>query len=197
MKSISLFLLMVGCAEKSSDSGQEIPEETPVEQPSTQPANEPTSEPESSEPTSEPSTQPANEPTSEPESSPTTCTLSDLDWSVEMRGSNGVSTSFSTTENVVLAGVVRNPCTNDFILTTNNSCLISQASVQGNSGNPNGDFFHSPFCASAITDWIIVGGGMIEEAVPVGVLPEDTYTVEIMFADSGAHSASGTFDVVP
>ena len=80
---------------------------------------------------------------------------------------------------------------------TNTTCLLSQAIIQGNSGNPDGSFFHSPFCGSAITDWTIVGGGSVEESVPVGVLPEDTYTVEIIFADSGVHSATGLFYVNP
>ena len=82
-------------------------------------------------------------------------------------------------------------------MTTNTTCLLSQAIIQGNSGSPDGSFFHTPFCGSAITDWTIVGGGTIEETVPVGVLPEDTYTVEIIFADPGVHSASGIFTVNP
>ena len=219
MNRFFLFFFGVGCAEKASDSGQEQPEVAPVEQPASepetsqpssepaaQPANEPeasepaaqpTSEPESSEPTSEPSSQPTSEPTSEPASNPTTCTANDLEWTIEIRGANGAATSFTTAENLVLAGVVRNPCTEDFILTTNTTCLLAQAIIQGNSGNPSGNFLHIPFCGSAITDWNIEGGGTIEEAVPVGVLPADTYIVEIIFADSGVHGANDLFYVTP
>ncbi|MAA79046.1 MAG: hypothetical protein CL916_07270 [Deltaproteobacteria bacterium] len=226
MNRFSLFFFMIGCVEKASDTGQRDPETVPVEQPAnepevaeptiepsqptsepeaseptSEPAAQPTSEPESSEPTSEPSSQPAteptSEPTSEPSSSPTTCTLNDLEWMIEMRGSNGAATSFTTTENLVLAGVVRNPCTEDFTFSTNTTCLLAQALIQGNSGNPDGSFLHIPFCGSAITDWTIEGGGTAEEAVPVGILPADTYTVEIIFADPGVHSASGIFYVTP
>lgn len=225
MNRFSIFFLMIGCGEKASDSAQDQPETAPVEQPSGEPSSQPSSEPEASEPTSEPSSQPASEPssqpasepssqpasepssqpsseptsepTSEPASNPTTCTANDLEWVVEIRGASGAATSFATTENLVLAGVVRNPCTEDFVLTTNTTCLLAQAIVQGNSGNPDGSFFHSPFCGSAITDWTIEGGGTIEEPVTLGMLPEDTYTVEIIFADSGVHGATGLFDVVP
>ena len=215
MNRFSLFLFMIGCAEKASDSGQAQPETEPVEQPASepetsqptsepeaQPANEPeasepaaqpTSEPESSEPASEPASQPTSEPTNEP----TTCTANDLEWTIEIRGSSGAATSFTTAENLVLAGVVRNPCTEDFILTTNTTCLLAQAIIQGNSGNPSGNFLYIPFCGSAITDWNIEGGGTIEEAVPVGPLPADTYIVEIIFADPGVHGANDLFYVTP
>ena len=186
MNRFFVFFLMTGCAEKATDSGQEQPATSSVEQPSSEPAAQPTSEPaaqptsepaaqptsepESSEPASEPSqpaSEPTNEPTNEPTSNPTTCTLNDLEWMIEIRGSNGAATSFTTAENLVLAGVVRNPCTEDFTFSTNTTCLLAQGLIQGNSGNPDGSFLHIPFCGSAITDWTIEGGCSTEWALPL------------------------------
>ena len=121
------------------------------------------------------------------------CSDNDLEWTLEIRGPNGLATSFVSTENLVFAGVVRNPCTEDFILTTNTTCLLAQAIIQGNSGNPDGSLFYAPFFEIRLNDWFIERGGTIEELVPVGMIPEDTYTVEIIFADPGLHSASGLF----
>lgn len=214
-----LYFSITGCADKAGDSGHKLSESIPIEQPSGEPeVSEPTSEPEaqptsepesvepSAQPTSdpEPATEPAqpaseptNEPTNEPTSNPTTCTANDLDWIIEIRGSSGAATSFTTAENLVLAGVVRNPCAEDFTFSTNTTCLLAQAIIQGNSGNPDGSFFHTPFCGSAITDWTIEPGGTVEETVPVGALPADTYLVELIFADPGVHNASGLFYVTP
>ena len=216
MNQLFLIFLSMGCTEKTGDSGETQPEVNPIEQPSnepevseptSEPSSQPTSEPESNEPSSQPTnepessepSQPANEPTgeptSEPTSSPTTCTLDDLQWMIEVRGSNGAATTFAATENLTLAGVVRNPCTEDFGFTTNTTCLLSQASIQGSSGNPDGSFLHTPFCGSAMTEWTIEGGSTVEESVLVGTLPTDSYNVEIIFADPGFHSANDVFTV--
>ncbi len=177
MRIFPLFLFCYACAEKETDTAI-----------STEAISDTSTEPSS--PTSEPAS-PSTEPTSEP----STCTLNDLEWVAEMRTSTGNTSSFQASDELSMVGIIQNPCTESFVLTTMTTCLISQALLQSNSGT--GTYLHEPICGSAISDWVIPGGGSVEEVIYVGTRPADTYTLELIFADPGVHSASLLFSVSP
>ena len=217
MRTFPLFLFCYACAEKENDTaiGTESTNDTSTElsSPTSEPANPtsepsvPTSEPASptSEPTSEPTEEPSTEPSSptsepaspstEPTSEPTTCTLNDLEWVAQMRTSTGNTSSFQASDELSMVGIIQNPCTETFVLTTMTTCLLSQALLQSNSGT--GTYLHEPICGFTISDWVIPGGGSVEEVIFVGTRPADTYTLELIFADPGVHSASLLFSVSP
>ena len=109
---------------------------------------------------------------------------------------NGVAvTSLSSADQVLAAGVVHNPCTEDFILTTNSSCLIVQLLLNGNSSAPNTFELVTPFCSQAITEWVIPGGGQIQEIMDLGQRPVDYYMLEITFGDPGVHFDTSYFEI--
>ena len=210
MRIFPLFIFYYACAEKETDT---VFSTEPISDTSTEPSS-PTSEPSSSsteptsdpsaptnEPTEEPSTEPSSptsepaSPSTEPTSEPSTCTLNDLEWVAQMRTSTGNTSSFQVSDELSMVGIIQNPCTEDFVLTTMTTCLISQALLQSNSGT--GTYLHEPICGSAISDWVIPGGGSVEEVIFVGTRPADTYTLELIFADPGVHSASLLFSVSP
>ena len=55
---------------------------------------------------------------------------------------------------------------------------------------------HQPYCGMAIIDWEVPPMESVEEAVEVGVLPIDYYSLDLFFGDTGAHYASPSAEVV-
>ncbi len=121
-----------------------------------------------------------------------TCAPADLSWLAETRDSSGTATtSFTTADEIIAAGVVENPCSVDVSFTTPDACLTTGGGLTSGSGI---GMAWSKLCTGGVTSWTVPAGGSIEESESLGRLSADSYGLEIYF-NRGSFKGTTSFTV--
>lgn len=123
----------------------------------------------------------------------TACTTADLDYIAEVRDAKGTAgTSFSAKEELTLAGVVKNPCSEDVTFETPSSCLVSSWTTTDSSGMGMGAAVP---CLAVITTWTVAAGGSVEETMYWGRLSPDDWEASVSFDVKKHPTATQKFTV--
>lgn len=107
------------------------------------------------------------------------CSPADFDYIAEVRDAKGTAgTSFSAKEELTLAGVVKNPCSEDVTFETPSSCLVASWTTTSSSGMGMGAI---PTCLTVITSWTVPAGGSVEETLYWGRMSPDDWEASLVF----------------
>ncbi|MBN1334577.1 MAG: hypothetical protein JXB39_01300, partial [Deltaproteobacteria bacterium] len=121
------------------------------------------------------------------------CDLDDLVFSVEMRSPDGTACeACSSRVSLSIASLIANPCEEDLVFTTTDSCLVSSWEIIDDSGMGMG---MGVICSPTITDWDIPAGDWIEDVTKWGPLSHGSYVVTVTFDDEASTTASSRFTV--
>ena len=112
-------------------------------------------------------------------------------WSAEARDSSGKpGAGFYTTDKLIFAGLVSNPCSSDVSFKTNVSCLVDSWALMGSTVATN----QPQACNQVITTHTVPAKGTLEETTKWGSVKADKYTLDVVFTYS-KQTASTAFQV--
>jgi hypothetical protein len=122
------------------------------------------------------------------------CGFAELTTRLELRDAAGApATSFATTDDVHLAGIIDNGCPFEVTVTSISTCLIATFTVTEAGG---AEVSQGLACGDALVDWVIPGNDSIEASESMGALPAGSYTSSALFEVQGLPTPTGGAFVV-
>jgi hypothetical protein len=118
------------------------------------------------------------------------CSIADFTLGLAVMAANGTTgQQFTPEDELLVAGMLTNPCPTEITFSTPSTCLLEPFVVTGADGSATGRG-----CGDAIRTFSIAAGGTLQDTMSVGMLPAGSYVFDAGFG-WGTLSASMTFTV--